>query len=191
VSAELWSAIFSGATFVVIAVTAIAAVVQLRHLRASNQLDALLTLMELWNQPSLQDHFAYVRGKLQDELKDPSFLRELNAELEKGPLSRSEHVEFAVADFWEQIGAFLKYDLIDERSWLDVASPQAARSWDLLLPVVEAIRQRFGPVAYENFEYAAVRARLWLDKHPDGTYPRTTPRMAELKAARASGQGAR
>jgi hypothetical protein len=188
VSAELWNAIFSGATFVVIAVTAIAAVVQLRHLRASNQLDALLTLMELWNQPSLQEHFAYVRGKLQDELKDPSFLRQLDAELAKGPLSRAEHVELTVADFWEQIGAFLKYDLIDERSWLDVASPQAASSWDLMLPVVTVIRARFGVSAYENFEYAAVRARLWLDKHPDGTYPRTTPRMADLRAAGAAGE---
>jgi hypothetical protein len=188
VSLELWSATFSGATFVVIAVTAIAAVVQLRHLRASNQLDALLTLMELWNQPTLQENFLYVRSKLQDKLKDPNFLRELEADLEKGPVSRSEHVEFVVADFWEQIGAFLKYQLIDERSWLDVASPQIARSRDLMEPELLMMRQRFGLSVFENFEYAAVRARLWLDKYPDGAYPQTTPRMAEIKAARARDQ---
>jgi hypothetical protein len=190
VSLELWSAIFSGATFTVIAVTAIAAVVQLRHLRASNQLDALLTLMELWNQPVLQEHFAYVRGELQSKVKDRNFLRELEADLEKGPLSRSEHVEFVVADYWEQIGAFLKYQLIDERSWLDVASPQVARSWELMEPELLMIRQRFGPAAYENFEYAAVRARLWLDKYPKGNYPRATPRMAQLVPSRARDEGA-
>lgn len=182
-SAEWWSTFFAGATFIVIGATAIAALIQLRHLRASNQLNALLTLMELWNQGPLQERFAYVRGELQRRLQDPAFCAELAAHLAKGPVSRSEHSEFAVADFWEQIGAFMKYNLIDERSWLDVAAPQMLGSWNLLEPIVMMGRERYGDASFENFEYAAARARLWLDRHPDGNYPSGTPRMAQLRTA--------
>lgn len=190
ISPEIVSTVFAGGTFVVIGATAIAALIQLRHLRASNQLNALLTLMELWNQAPLQEHLAYVRGELQQQLKEPSFLAELAAHLAKGPISRTQHVEFAVADFWEQIGAFMKYGLIDERSWLDVAAPQMFGSWDLLEPVVMTVRERYGESSFENFEYAAARSRLWLNRHPDGIYPAGTPRMAQLRAAQARTQEA-
>ncbi len=182
-SPEVLSSIFAGGTFVVIGATAIAALIQLRHLRASNELNALLTLMELWNQAPLQEHLSYVRGELQERLKEPSFLAELAAHLAKGPISRTQHDEFAVADFWEQIGLFIKYGLIDERSWLDVAAPQMLGFWDLLEPVVMTVRERYGESSFENFEYAAARSRLWLDRHADGNYPANTPRMAQLRAA--------
>jgi hypothetical protein len=178
-STELWSTIFAGATFVVIGATAVAALIQLRHLRASNQLTALLTLMQMWNTPDLQEHIRYMRGELQGKLKDPNFL----AEFRRGPVSRAEHPEFLVADFWEQVGSFMKYDLMDESSWLDVASPQIINAWDSLEPAITAGRQRSGLSGFENFEYAAVRARLWFRRYPGGNYPAGTPRMQELKAA--------
>src|SRR5712692_8555806 len=113
-STELWSTIFAGATFAVIAATAVAALIQLRHLRASNQLTALLTLMQLWNTPDLQEHIGYMRGEMMQKMKEPSFLDEFA----KGPVSRAEHPEILIADFWEQVGAFMKYGLMDEQSWL-------------------------------------------------------------------------
>ncbi len=175
---EAWSVIVAGATFVVIGATAIAAVVQLRHLRASNQLTALLTLMQMWNSPELQANISYVRGQLQAKLNDPEFISQFERE---GALSRVDHPELLVADFWEQIGSYVKYDLMDERSWLDTAGSQVVNSWDLLEPIIIATRRRAGDAIYENFEYIAVRARLWVQRHPDGFYPPGNPRMKQLK----------
>jgi hypothetical protein len=177
-SAELLSTILSAATLVVIGATAIAALVQLRHLRASNQLHALLTLMKMWNDPELHQHISYIRGPFQERLKDPSFL----AEFELGKTSRSDHPELLAADFWEQVGTFMKYGLMDEASWLDAASSQIINSWNGLEPAITAMRLRSGPSAYENFEYAAVRATLWVRRLPDGNYPAGLPRMRQLKA---------
>src|SRR5215472_3008813 len=98
-SLELWSTIFAGATFVVIAATAVAALVQLRHMRAGNQLNALLTLMEMWETPEMQGHIRYAHTTLQEKIKDPAFLTEFGSP----GLSRADHPELLVADFWEQI----------------------------------------------------------------------------------------
>ena len=174
---ETWSTIFAGATFVVIAATAIAALIQLRHLRASNQLNALLTLMKMWNSSDLQEHIAYLRGEFQHRLKDPAFLEQF-ARLS---IARSEHPELLVADFWEQVGAFMKYGLVDEASWLDIAATQVTNAWDQFEPAVKAMRQCAGPASFENFEFAAVRARLWMNRHPQGSWPPRLPRMEKLK----------
>jgi len=45
---EALNTTFAGAAFAVIGATAIAAIVQLRHLRASNQINALLTILQDW-----------------------------------------------------------------------------------------------------------------------------------------------
>jgi hypothetical protein len=176
-SAETVVAISSVATFIVIATTAIAALIQLRHLRANNQMTILLTLMQMWSEPEMQAHIRYMRGPLQDKLKDASFLGAYGA----GVLARGEHPELLVADFWEQIGAFMKYGLMDEKSWLDVAAPQAMGAWDALEPAIRAMRATQGISSFENFEYAAVRAGLWMKRNPDGTYPRSMPRMEQIK----------
>lgn len=178
-SAEIWSAVFAGATFVVIAATAIAALIQLRHLRASNQLNTLLTLMRMWQAPDLQEHMGYVRGELQGKFQDPDFMAAYAAD----SISRSEHRELLVGDFFEQVGSFMKFGLMDEESWIDVAGAQVTGMWQLLTPVIKAMREVRGPTAFDNFEYAAVRAKLWFEKHPHGTYPSGTPRMEQLEAA--------
>ena len=100
-----------------------------------------------------------------------------------GSISRSEHKELLVADFFEQVGSFMKVGLMDEESWLDVAGAQVFVMWQLLEPVIKKIRETRGITAFDNFEYAAVRAKLWFEKHPDGTYPSGTPRMEQLTAA--------
>jgi hypothetical protein len=179
-SLELWSTIFSGATFVVIAATATAAVVQLRHMRSGNQLNALLTVMQMWENPDMQDHIRYARTTLQEKIKDPTFM----AEFDKAGISRVDHPELLVADFWEQTGTVMKYGLIDERSWLDISAAQIMRAWRDLEPVILAARRRGGLAVFENFEYAAVRAELWTRRSPNGYYPKGMPRMAQLKSGK-------
>lgn len=174
---EWFNSFFLGATFIVIAVTAIAALVQLRHLRTSNQISTMVALLQMWEGPELQRHYRYMLNELPDKLLDPSFL----AAFKTAGLSRTDHPELLVADFWEQIGTYMKYGYLDERSWLDIAAAQVPRAWDILEPGITSIREREGPSVYENFEYAAVRARQWIERYPMGNYPPNLPRMAELR----------
>ena len=174
---EWFNTFFLGATFIVIAVTAIAALVQLRHLRTSNQISTMVALMQVWQGRELQSHYHYLLTELPKKLADPSFL----AAFKVRSFSRSDHPELLVADFWEQIGTYMKYGYLDERSWLDIAGSQIPRAWEILEPAITAARERAGPAAWENFEYAAVRARQWTERHPTGNYPANLPRMAELR----------
>jgi hypothetical protein len=177
-SLEVLSTVFAGLTFAVIAATAIAAIVQLRHLRASNQMNALLALMELWQSPEMQRYFQYTYSELPNKLKDPEFLDDYGG----GPMRRADHPELMVADFWEQIGTFAKHGLLQEASWLDAASSQVLRSWQIMEPLIAARRKKDGSrAAFENFEYLAVRAALWTLRYPDGNWRRGLPRMADLE----------
>ena len=67
---EALNTVFAGGTFLVIAVTAVTATIQLHHLRASNQLVALTTVMGDWQRPQLQEWLRFVRWDLVDKLKD-------------------------------------------------------------------------------------------------------------------------
>ncbi len=177
-SAEFWSAFFAGATFVVIAASAVAALVQLRHLRTSNQLTGLLHLNRMWHDPQLQVWFNFVIDDLPERMKDPEFRAGLFAER----IDRRIHVELYVADYWEQIGTYVKYGLIEERSYLDLACASIVQYWEMLWPVTSLRRERRGQSLYENFEYLTVRAKQWIAQRPS-SYPKGMPRMADLDPA--------
>ncbi|HLJ85066.1 MAG TPA: DUF4760 domain-containing protein [Candidatus Eremiobacteraceae bacterium] len=184
-SIEAWNTLLSGSTFAVVAAAAIAAIVQLRHLRASNQLNALLTVLETWQDSQFQECMKFVRDDLQEKVKDPTFLESLrDASGERGA-----HPELLVCDWFEQVGSYMKHGLLDERLFLDLISGTAVRYWRKLAPVTSQLRARRGAAVYENFEYLAVRGRIWNKKFPDGTYPRGTPRFAELEAMDAGTPG--
>lgn len=175
-SFELWSTVFAGATFLVIAATAIAALIQLRHLRASNQLNGLLTMLRLWHDPQMQQWFDFVRDDLEGKMKDAQF----RDDLRRPYIDRRKHIELHVCDYWEQVGSYIKYGLLDQQSFLDVTCSTINSFWQLLWPVINIMRETRGPSLYDNFEYIAVCGRLWIAKNPRGAYPRGVPRMADL-----------
>ena len=131
----------------------------------------------------MQKRFRYVNDELPEKLKDPQILATYRA---ARTLSRAEHPELLLADFFEQIGAYAKWRLFDERSWLDIAGPQITRAWESLEPIITIRRNLAGQAAWENFEHLAVKAELWRDRHPDGNWQRGLPRMVALKKGGAS-----
>jgi len=176
---ELWNTLFSAATFVVIAITAIAATIQLRHLRASNQLSAFVTMLEDWQKPDMQSWVQYVRGgELAEKLKDPAYVDSL-------PATRADrvlHPWLHICDYFEQLGSYVKYDLIDKSSYLDVSSTIVRSLYERIEPCIEKLREAAENVAiYENFEYLAVQSVLWIKSHPSGAYPVRVPRFKDLK----------
>jgi hypothetical protein len=178
VSPELITAFASIGTLLVIAASAVAALVQLRHLRKSNQLSGLLSVLELFQQPHFHELINFVRSELPSKLQDPAF----REGLECLPVDRRSHPELHVADMYEEIGSYVRAGLIDEDLFLLGHWLNVLLYWSLLEPCVAIIRSH-SPRTFENFEYLAARALIWNQNHPRGNYPRGLPRV-ETAAAR-------
>jgi hypothetical protein len=168
-TAETLSAIASVGTFIVIAVTAVAALVQLRHIRAGNQLTGLLHHVERWESDTLQAAADFVETKLPAKMKDPDFLDSLWV----GTPDRRVHQELRVADWCEQMGSYIKYGMISEAQYLDLGAHYVSSMWDQLREVIVIRRAATGTNAmFENFEFIAARAKAFAAAHPAGNYPR-------------------
>jgi hypothetical protein len=61
---------------------------------------------------------------------------------------------------------------------MDLFSRLVVAYWERLEPVIAIMRRKRGDWQYANFEYMAMRARMWLKKHPSGTFPKHTPRAS-------------
>ncbi len=161
--------------FFVVAATALAAIVQLRHLRASNELTALLSVDRDFHEESLQRALRYVQFELGARMQDAAYRRELS---KIGFVDARAHPEMEALNWFNRIGALVKNGLVDERTFLDLFSRLTVHYWQLLEPSIALLRRERGAMQYENFEYIARRARDWIGNHPGGTYPRRTPRLA-------------
>jgi len=172
VTYEALSAFAAAGTFVVITATAIAALVQLRHLRVSNQLESLLNLIRMPLEPKLIEAFSFCRREFPRMMEDETFRDQL---VHQRPVDRSIHLELFVCDYYERIGSAIKYGLISEDFYLDNSSP--LQFWRVLEPAIALMRREHGPWVYENFEYLAVLAERWDKQHPTGNYPAGVPRL--------------
>jgi len=158
----------------VVLAAAVAAIVQLRHLRASNELEALLTLTAQLREPEMQKALYFVQTELSGRLEDAAYRAQL-AKL--GFVDATSHPEMEVCNWFNEVGALVKNRLIDEHTFLDLFARLVTYYWARLEPVVAILRRRRGLSQYENFEYLAQLAIGWRAKHPDGAYP---PKLARL-----------
>jgi hypothetical protein len=187
-----WNLTANFATLIVITATAIAAIVQLSHLRNNNQLQALLAILRMPYEPALADAFYFTQGQLPQRMCDPAFRAQLASPT---PPDRLIHKELLVCDYYERLASCIKFGLIDENLYFDNSSPE--RAWNVLEPVIAIYRRERGPQAYSNFEYLVVRSRAWDAKYPDGNYPKKAPRLRltdpwleeDLASAAASNAG--
>ena len=155
-SIDKWSLLTNAVTLLVITATALAALIQLRHLRAQNTLNAELAILKDWNDPQFRQWRLYIAGEMQTKIKDLAFL----AEYDTPEVDRSRHPELYACDWLEQIGSYLKYGLLDADVLLDVTSTSINRLWNQLAPAIERMRDTRGDGLYENFEYWAAKGRL-------------------------------
>jgi hypothetical protein len=162
------------ATLLVFGGTAVAALVQIRHLRASNELDALLRITELMRADALQDAFRYVETELAAKLADPAYRRELG---KRGFVDARRHPEMDVCNWFNEVGTLVKNQLIDEHTFLDLFNRLVTYYWNRLEGVVAVLRRERGPGQYENFEYLAMLAERWQARHPHGAYPAGAKRL--------------
>jgi len=166
---EALSAIAQVGTFVVIAATAIAALIQLRHLRAANDITTSNTFMQEFEGRDLREAFTFVRTQLAAKLKDPAFRQELRG----GRTDRTKHPEMAICNLFDQWGGYYRHGAINRTQFMRHNAGVVASMWKTLEPVVALTAQASGGVnaSFEQFEYVAVQAQDWLEKHPGGDYP--------------------
>lgn len=166
------------ATLVVLTVGAIAAAVQLRHMRTSNQLQAFL---DIYSRAQTHEMALLFRTALHDLPKlcqDPEYMKQWAT---GSPLTEGSPLRLA---FWfDEVGVALREGLVQEHLMFQVgaSADTTVTAWRNMRPIIDAVRKR-APSAFIHFEYAAVRARQWLERHPNGDFPHGTPRWEELDA---------
>ena len=174
-SLEAWSTFASVGTFVVITATAIAALWQLRHMRAANQLSWIQLFASEFEGPHLRHAFEFVRRDLAKALEDPAFRRQLQA----GGTNREQHPEITVCNFFDQWGLYYRDGVIDRASFMRVNAGVVNGFWRLLEPVIALMADpEHGNLSFQQFEYLTVEARHWLAHNRAGDYPKGVERIA-------------
>lgn len=174
-SAEWVTAIATAGTFVVIAASAAAALVQLRHMRGSNQIVALTECRETLESPEFREAQLFVSYELPKRLDDPAEARRA-AQL---PFVDEYQAIATVANFFESMGLFVKTGIIDKHIACDFWSVVVMRNWDALLPVTTYVRKQIDqPALWENFEYMAALSQTYQREHPT-SYPAGMDHMPE------------
>lgn len=175
---ELVNTLATIGTLLVIAATAIAALIQLRHMRGSNQIVALTECRETLESPAFREAQRFVSCDLPERLHDQNEALRI-AQPQSQFLDEYQAID-TVANFFENLGVFVKNGIIDERIACDVWAHVILRNWNTLVPIVTFVREDLRqPAIWENFEYLAVLAERFAREHEGGTYPKTVPRMPE------------
>jgi hypothetical protein len=127
---------------------AVAALVQLRHMRASNQLGAKVSCRSWITRNALA--------------------REGSSMPRRTPKSRC-----AIGSTrWK------KNRLVSERTFMDLFAKLITYYWSMLPPAIAVMRRSRGEAQHHDFEFLAMRADQWLTQHPGGAFPiglRRTP----------------
>jgi hypothetical protein len=172
-SLELVNTLATLGTFLVIAATAIVAIVQLRHARGSVQITALNELREQMESEQFQAARHFVATELTEKLKDPVFRYQLaHPTARTGETQISSTKVSAVGNFYEGMGVLVKSGLIDRKMALEMWSYRIISDWKDITPVMAISRRHAGSALWENFEYMTVMSEDWIAAHPDGTYER-------------------
>lgn len=159
-SVESLAAISSIVTSIVVVVSAFAAVRQLRHLRASNEVVALQNIINRYERQEIIESTYFIRAELADKLRDPAFLEGLGS-----PISGEARAMMPALNYWESVGSLVLSGAISAESIMQGFSWPALVTWRSAAPAIAILRRTQDPSVCENFEHLAAFAMRWLDRH--------------------------
>lgn len=172
-SAEWLTAISAFATLFVIALTAYAALRQIKHMRSGNQVAALLPLTEKYQTLEMQESMKYVlSGSLQQDLRD----RQHRLGAETIPASGVTREAMAILNFYESVGALVAARVLD----LDLVLRYftlPSEIWQVASDYIAVTRRRRGPDIFENLEAMVALERRYTAKHGSSLYPKGLARI--------------
>jgi hypothetical protein len=164
---EILNTVAAIGTFLVIGATAIAAAIQLRHMRASNQLEGLLNVLARVEDSNFNTWLTETQRQMPVMLGDPDYVRSVL----ENTFDRSV-AWLQLGNSYDWVGSLVKNKLIPEDAFLDVYSFRVVQAWELMQPMTVLARRNVSAAVWENFEYLYVRATEWTERHPDGAYPK-------------------
>ncbi len=100
---------------------------------------------------------------------------EIQRKLETGFALNELRGAVYIANFFESMGAFVRFDIIDRAIACDLWSGVVVACWKALLPLIR-IGKRRDPGLWENFEYLTVLCEDFIKRHPT-SYPVGMRRM--------------
>lgn len=160
-------------TFAVIFISGIAALVQLRHIRAGNQLEALLSLQREFRDPELQAALTYIQDQLSQRLEDPAYRQELER---VGYVDTAAHPEMIACNWLNVMGTLVARGYVSEDAFMDLFARLIVYCWRHVTPAIAIMRRTRGEGQYHDFEYLSARAAAWLKRNPEGTFPHSLAR---------------
>ncbi len=153
---EAVTAISTAASALVIMITAIVGVHQLRHLRRATQLDGIMRLVEELESPKVLTAIAYVRRQAPVRMQDPAYLDQLRLT----SVQDETIPEYVVLRWLEKIGTLAKNGLIDPTTLYDLNMPHYLHLWIVLSVVVRRMRSD-GFNAFNNAEWLYHDSERW------------------------------
>lgn len=184
-SLELLNTLGTLTTAAIIAATAIAALIQLRHLRAGNLITALLTIENEMDNQDFREAESLVRDELPTLLKGRDFCRycieyDRRAHVTETDdrYARVRRAAVLIANTFENLGALVKRGIFDQSLFLDIYRDIVFGFWSDLEGFTAIRRAATGLTAiYENFEYIAVISQRELGAN-QSAYPSSMKRLA-------------
>ena len=134
-SLELVNTFATLGTFVVIAATAIAAIVQLRHARSSNHIAALNELRETTETPDFLANRQLLENELSTKLEDPVFRYQVATSKARTDETRRILAKLvSLGDFYESMGILVKTGLVDKALVFELWSTVVIGAWKQFAP---------------------------------------------------------
>ena len=155
-------------TFVVIFGSVIAALIQLRHIRAGNELEALLSLQREFRVPELQAALTYIQDELPQRLEDSHYRKELER---VGYVDTAAHPEMIACNWLNVMGTLVARGYVSEDTFMDLFARLIVYCWRQVAPAIAIMRRTRGDGQYHDFEYLTARAKAWLKRNPQGRLP--------------------
>jgi Domain of unknown function (DUF4760) len=172
-SAEWVTAIATAGTFLVIAASAIAALLQLRHMRSGNQIAAYNECRETMESADFRHALQFIRRELPDRLRDPGSVENIVRDRFQEEYSGIR----MVANLFESMGLFVKSGMMEEKIACELWSGIVVDCWESLSPIIAFVRAQADPGIWVNFEYMAAISNRYNNQFPQGEYPAGVERM--------------
>lgn len=157
---EIISTAASVVTTLVIAATAIAAVVQIRQLKLATQLEGFLALHQEYASDEMHSSRAYVANELPKKLTNDAYRDELIS----GSAFAGDHPELILGNFWEKIGTLVRTGMLEPKLYLETGAYRCLEAWSQLETVVELRRMR-EPLQWAGFDHIVALSRDYLEKN--------------------------
>jgi len=156
-----WEGISATATVVstvVIAATALAAVIQIRQLKLATQLEGFLALHQEYASREMYAAREYVANELPARLRDADY----REELVRGTAFTGTHPELILGNFWEKVGSLVSTGLLEPNLYLETGAYRAIEAWDQLAEVVQ-LRRESEPLQWAGFDHIVKLSREYLE----------------------------